>query len=175
MTQPGTKPTPNERKKLNGTYRADRHGVAGLVALPQVEGIPTPPKTLKGSGLEAWQRIFTNAPWVHKETDRTVMTILCESLEERDQLRDLLATDTNNWRVRAGLRELEKQINNLLAVLGLNPSDRARYGFAIVKTESKLEQFLKNKEERQQARQSNPVTVSTDEKPYSGNYPGKPL
>ena len=39
MTKPGKMPTPNELKKLTGTYRADRHGVAGLVALPQVEGL----------------------------------------------------------------------------------------------------------------------------------------
>ena len=159
MTKPGTKPTPNELKKLKGTYREDRHGVAGLVALPQVEGIPTPPETLKGSGLEAWQSIFTNAPWIHKETDKTIVTILCESLEERDQLRDLLAADTNNWRVRAGLRELEKQINNTLAVLGLNPSDRARYGFAIVKTESKLEALMRSKREHYERLDAQKVTA----------------
>jgi hypothetical protein len=152
MTKPGTKPIPNEIKKKNGTYREDRHGVAGLVALPQVPGIPEAPETLEATGLEAWERIFTNAPWIHKETDKEIVRILCESLDEREQLRSHLVEDKDNWRARTGLRELEKQIGSILASLGLNPSDRARYGFAIVKTESKLEEFLRRKREDEESR-----------------------
>jgi hypothetical protein len=148
MATPGTKPIPNEIKQRNGTYRADRHGTGGLVALPQPEGIPTAPKTLGITGLGVWESIFTNAPWVHKELDLAVVRILCESFDEREQLREFLATEENNWRVRASLRELEKQISSTLGTLGLNPSDRARYGFAIVKTESKLEQFFAMREQR---------------------------
>lgn len=147
MTKPGTKPVPNELKKLRGTFREDRHGSAGLVTLPQVEGIPTPPETLKGSGLEAWQRIFTDCSWVHRVIDVTIVTIFCEGLEERDILKELLAEDSTNWRARTGLRELEKQLLSDMAILGLTPSDRARYGFALVKTESKLEALLRMKRE----------------------------
>ena len=147
MTQPGTKPTPNEIKQKRGTYRADRHGTAGLVTLPQCEEIPPPPTTLRKAGSEAWQRIFTNATWVHRQTDYFIVRMLCEQLDERELLRDHLETDPENWRGRAGLRELEKQITSGLATCGLNPSDRARYGFAIVKTESKLEEFMKRKRE----------------------------
>lgn len=152
MSKPGTKPTPNELKQKRGTYRADRHGTAGLVALPQSDEIPPPPATLRKAGSEAWQRIFINAAWVHRQTDYFIVKMLCEQLDEREQLREHLETDPENWRVRAGLRELEKQIISGLASCGLNPSDRARYGFAIVKTENKLEELLRRKREDEQER-----------------------
>ena len=152
MATPGTKPIPNEIKKLNGTYRADRHGEGGLVALPQQAEIPEPPATLGELGRDTWQRLFTNAPWIHRDLDRTAVEIVCSNLDERETLQAIVKADSDNWRARAGLRELEKRINNQLATLGLNPSDRARYGFAIVKTESKLEEFLRRKREDEEKR-----------------------
>lgn len=152
MAIPGTKPIPNEIKKLNGTYRADRHGQAGLVALPQPEGTPEPPRGLGQIGLDAWDRVFTKAPWVHHQADYEIVRMLCESLDERELLKAHLEGDPENWRVRAGLRELEKQITSIMSTLGLNPSDRARYGFALVKTESKLEALLRKKREDEEDR-----------------------
>lgn len=145
MTTRGTKPIPNEIKQRIGTYRADRHGQAELATLTQVPGIPEPPQELEERGLEAWVQIFTNATWVHKETDRITVELLCSNLDEREALRAQLENDPDNWRTRAGLRELEKAIRSELAALGLNPSDRARYGFAVVKTESKLQQIMNMK------------------------------
>jgi hypothetical protein len=74
-----------------------------------------------------------------------------EGLSERDSLRALLDIDPGNFRVRSGLRELERQIVSQLALLGFTPSDRARLGLAEVKKESKLEELLRRKDERQQA------------------------
>lgn len=142
MATPGTKPIPNEIKQRNGTYRADRHGTGGLVTLPQPAGIPEPPASLGTLGRDTWQRVFTNATWIHTETDRIAVELLCSNLDERETLLAIVKADSDNWRARAGLRELEKQINSQLATLGLNPSDRARYGFAVVKTESKLDMLF---------------------------------
>jgi hypothetical protein len=72
-------------------------------------------------------------------------------LSERDSLRALLDIDPGNFRARSGLRELERQIVSQLALLGFTPSDRARLGLAEVKKESKLEELLRRKDERQQA------------------------
>jgi hypothetical protein len=74
-----------------------------------------------------------------------------EGLSERDSLRALLDIDPGNFRARSGLRELERQIVSQLALLGFTPSDRARLGLAEVKKESKLEELLRRKDERQQA------------------------
>lgn len=152
MTSRGPKPIPNEIKQKTGTYRADRHGTAGLTVLPQAEGIPTPPDTLGQLGLNTWQRLFTEATWLHHTADYEIVRILCENLDEREQLKDTLAEDKDNWRLRGGIRELEKQIVSTLGSLGLNPTDRARYGFAIVKTESKLQEFLREADEEKARR-----------------------
>ena len=160
MTNRGTKPIPNEIKQRVGTYRADRHGQAGLATLTQAPGIPEPPHALKERGQEAWVHVFTNATWVHKETDRLTVELLCANLDEREALRAQLEQDPDNWRTRAGLRELEKAIRSELAALGLNPSDRARYGFAVVQTESKLQQIMNMKREdydREEAARGNRV------------------
>jgi hypothetical protein len=67
---------------------------------------------------------------------------LAEQYDERDELKALVR-DAALPRDRSGLREIEKQITGNLAALGLNPSDRARLGFAVVKTEGKLEAIMR--------------------------------
>jgi 5-formyltetrahydrofolate cyclo-ligase len=76
--------------------------------------------------------------------------ITAEAISEREALRELLAHNTENTKYRSGLRELERQIVSQLALLGLSPSDRARLGIAEVKKESKLEELLRRKAEREQ-------------------------
>jgi hypothetical protein len=77
-----------------------------------------------------------------------------EGLSERDSLRALLEIDPGNYRARSGLRELERQIVSNLALLGFTPSDRARLGLAEVKKESKLEEIIRRREERDRAREA---------------------
>jgi hypothetical protein len=72
--------------------------------------------------------------------------LVAEQFDERAKLRNLVETG-GVPRDRSGLRELEKQITGNLAALGLNPSERARLGFALVKTEGKLEAILKMRRE----------------------------
>jgi hypothetical protein len=71
-----------------------------------------------------------------------------EAITEREALRDLVAREPENPKARSGLRELERQIISQLALLGFTPSDRARLGIAEVKKESKLEELLRRKAER---------------------------
>jgi hypothetical protein len=77
-----------------------------------------------------------------------------EGLSERDSLRALLEIDPGNYRARSGLRELERQIVSNLALLGFTPSDRARLGLAEVKKESKLEEIIRRREERDREREA---------------------
>jgi hypothetical protein len=71
-----------------------------------------------------------------------------EAITERESLRGLVAANPDNPKARSGLRELERQIISQLALLGFTPSDRARLGIAEVKKESKLEELLRRKAER---------------------------
>jgi phage terminase small subunit len=157
MPAPGPKPIPNELKQRTGTYRADRHGTGGMVRILPTEGTPEPPATLGQVGLQAWHRIFEHSPWIHGVLDYTAVQITCENLDELAQLRSHVADNPENWRDRASLRALEKQIIAMFALLGLTPSDRAKYGFAVVKAESSLEALMRRKredEERQRAEQN---------------------
>jgi hypothetical protein len=72
-----------------------------------------------------------------------------EAITEREALRDFVSREPENSKARSGLRELERQIVSQLALLGFTPSDRARLGIAEVKKESKLEELLRRKAERE--------------------------
>jgi hypothetical protein len=74
-----------------------------------------------------------------------------EALCERETLRELVLAQPDNPKLRSGLRELERQIVSNLGLLGFSPSDRARLGLAEVKKESKLEELLRRKAERELA------------------------
>ena len=127
---------PIEVKRRRGTLRADRMPNKGNVA--EVSPMSAPPS----SSDEALALVLAHAsPWL-AESDALTVVLLRESLEERQQLRalvDHLATKD----LRRALRDLDKQITTLLAMLGLDPSARARLGLAEVKAASKL-QTLRN-------------------------------
>ena len=63
----------------------------------------------------------------------------------------MVGREPENSKARSGLRELERQIISQLALLGFSPSDRARLGIAEVKKESKLDELLRRKAEREKA------------------------
>jgi len=53
-----------------------------------------------------------------------------------------------DWRERAGLRALDKEIAANLAMLGFSPVDRTRLGVAEVKARSALEEVRRRRAER---------------------------
>ena len=55
---------------------------------------------------------------------------------------------TDDPKLRRGLRELDKQIVSNLSLLGFTPSDRTRLGVAEVKAQSKLEELMERKASR---------------------------
>jgi hypothetical protein len=70
----------------------------------------------------------------------------CELTEEREDLREQLEAEPGNWRQRAALREVERQLLKQLALLGFTPTDRARLGFIEVKRESKIDELRRKLE-----------------------------
>lgn len=86
-----------------------------------------------------WDRIWTSgANWLAERVDAEQVLIVCEQIDERQALRLEVLKD-KDWRARGGLRALEGQITDGLAVLGFNPVDRTRLGVAEVMRVSKLE------------------------------------
>ena len=138
MVNPGK---PAETKRLIGS----RHYQPGesVTFMPEVEVMPEPLRVLGPSGLELWKRIWSMGKvWLSLSTDIDVLQILCEQLDERDSLRELVLSDAEAWRERAALRELEKSIRSNLSILGFTPTDRMKLGVAEVQKMSKLEELM---------------------------------
>ena len=150
MASKGRPPIPTELKRLRGTLRPGRLPAnAPLVALVEPVEAPGEPQGLSDGGLAFWEAAW-GCNWISQNSDYFLVLMTAEGLSERDSLRALLDIDPGNFRARSGLRELERQIVSQLALLGFTPSDRARLGLAEVKKESKLEELLRRKDERQQ-------------------------
>lgn len=141
-------PLPNEIKRRRGTLRAGRVASPGLrVELLNSAQIPTPPEHLGEIGLETWRQLWqAGASWVSQGSDWLLVLMTCELTEEREDLRELLQQEPEDWRQRAALREIERQLTRQLGLLGFTPSDRARLGFIEVKRESKLDELRRKLE-----------------------------
>lgn len=87
-------------------------------------GTPQPPRPLGVEGTRTWVGVWgLRKPWIDKRLDLEHVALLAESMDERMRLRFAVLQD-GSWRDRIGLRQLDAQIADLLAELGLNPTDR---------------------------------------------------
>jgi hypothetical protein len=141
MAQVGRPPKPLEEKvRLGNPGKRPLPDRGNLVALPGAAQPPDPARPLGQAGRELWERVWTaGANWLAERVDAEQVLILCEQVDERQQLRVRVLRD-NDWRDRAALRALDAQVMSGLSVLGFNPVDRSRLGAAeVVKRESKLD------------------------------------
>lgn len=134
-----------EEKRLTGSKLAGESLPLGQVA---VREIPEPARRLEESGLTLWQRAFARSETWLTDTDLELLLITCEKLDERDLLRVFVMENIEAWHERAGLRVLEKQIEDNLNLLGFTPVARQRLGIQAVKAQSKFEQLMAKKQER---------------------------
>ncbi len=140
---------PIEQKRLLGNpgKRAmpDENSV---VLLQQVEETPEPPRPLLKYGQDLWDRIWgMAATWVSDTSDLELLTMTCEMVDERWNLR-VKVMQSDDAVMRRGLRELDRQIVSNLSLLGFTPSDRSRLGVAEVKAKSKLEELMDRRASR---------------------------
>ena len=140
---------PIEQKRLLGNpgKRAmpDENSV---VLLQQDEETPEPPRPLLKYGHDLWDRVWgMGATWVSDRTDLELLTMTCEMVDERWNLR-VKVMQTDDATMRRGLRELDRQIVSNLSLLGFTPSDRSRLGVAEVKAKSKLEELMERRATR---------------------------
>ena len=148
MTANGRPPLPLERKQKLGTLRPGRLPAAGLTEverLPDGEETPEPPPGLKAKGREFWSSVFDNGSWLWKGVDRHLVELTADLMDERQELRALTDQQPDNTRLRAALRQLDKQLVSNLGALGFTPSERSRLGLVQVKTQSKLEELWERK------------------------------
>jgi len=147
----GRHPIPLEEKRKRGTLRQNRLPGTGLEEVPRLpigEEIPAPPEHLGPRGREFWGEAFQGGNWLWGDVDGTLLQHTAELLDEREELRDLVQDQPENTRLRAGLRQLDRQLVSNLAHLGFTPSDRARLGLVRVKQQSKLEEMMERRANR---------------------------
>jgi hypothetical protein len=109
-----------------------------------INAIPEPPRRLEESGLRFWNEVWLLS-WLNPASDIEAVALVCERMDERDQLRSYVLDNVDAWRERASLRKLEEQIEGSLKSLVVNPAERIRAGVNQAKTMSKIEEFLARK------------------------------
>ncbi|CAB4153656.1 hypothetical protein UFOVP625_14 [uncultured Caudovirales phage] len=148
MATAGRKPKPIEQKLRTGNPgKRKLPTLAAVTALP-VTALPDPHRPLMGNrsgglgaGQQLWKMIWeSGAPWLRAECDVELVMLVCEQTDERTLIRDRMFRNGLDWRERAALRMLEKQIANNLAQLGFTPTDRARLGTSTVRVDA-LQEF----------------------------------
>ena len=113
-------------------------------------GIPAPPERLGPRGREFWAQAFEGGNWLWGDIDGTLLAHTGELLDEREELTEQVQDKPENTRLRAALRQLDKQLVSNLAHLGFTPADRARLGLVRVKQQSKLEEMMALRASRDQ-------------------------
>jgi hypothetical protein len=143
MAQVGRPPKPVEQKRLTGNPGKRKLPNEGtVVLLPQAETIPEPLRPLLKHGRTVWDTVWqVGVNWISPNTDVELLLMTCEMIDERWNLR-VKVMQSDDAKMRRGLRELDRLIIGNLSLLGFTPADRSRLGWAEVKTQSKLEQIM---------------------------------
>ena len=128
--------------------------------LEGVSTIPTAPE-LGEAGLELWYHVWTaGRTWLAPESDRTIVTLLCQAQDEAAEIRDIIAsgqeprfyTTANGQMVThplvTQLANLRTQMTAWLAAIGFSPADRSRLGLAEVRVRDELDELQRRRNER---------------------------
>jgi hypothetical protein len=125
---------------------------SSLVQLPAADVPPEPLRPLGTVGAAMWVRVWTaGAVWLATKVDIEAVQMLCEQMDERQALRSQVLK-YGDWRDRAGLRHLDRQVLHGLGAIGFTPTERTRMGVAEVRSVSRIEQLRldRDREDRKQ-------------------------
>lgn len=113
-----------------------------------VVSVPEPYRPLLKYGREFWDKVWLNGlQWISVNTDSELLLMTCELIDERWNLR-VRVMQSNDWRERRALRELDSRIISNLSLMGFTPADRSKLGVAEVKAISKMEALKRRANER---------------------------
>lgn len=136
------KPT-EEKRRLGNPGKRALPAVQNVISLPMAMEPPEPPRPLGVEGMKLWKRIWEQGrTWISSNFDLEMVTLLCESMDERSQLRFIVLKGTGDWRDRVALRSLDSQLQTMLSLLGMSPTDRAKLGVAEVQARTKIQDLL---------------------------------
>lgn len=135
---------PIEQKRMLGNP-GKRPLPSNAMALPMAVQTPEPHRPLLKYGQELWDKIWdAGVNWISPNTDIELLMMTCEMVDERWNLR-VKVMQTDDARLRRGLRELDRLIVSNLSLLGFTPADRSKLGVAEVKAQTKLEELMAKK------------------------------
>jgi hypothetical protein len=141
------KPTEIKRKLGNPGKRA-LPDTSVVQYLDPVVSVPEPARPLLKYGMEFWDKVWgSGLTWISANTDAELLLMTCELVDERWNLR-IRVMQSNDWRERRALRELDDRIIRNLSLLGFTPADRSKLGVAEVKAISKMEALKRRADER---------------------------
>lgn len=141
------KPTEIKRKLGNPGKRA-LPDTAVVQYLEQSAVVPEPARPLLKYGKEFWDKVWgSGLSWISVNTDAELLLMTCELVDERWNLR-VRVMQSNDWRERRALRELDDRIIRNLSLLGFTPADRSKLGVAEVKAISKMEALKRRQDAR---------------------------
>lgn len=141
------KPTEIKRKLGNPGKRA-LPDTSVVQYLEPVVSVPDPSRPLLRYGREFWDKVWgSGLTWISANTDAELLLMTCELVDERWNLR-VRVMQSNDWRERRALRELDDRIIRNLSLLGFTPADRSKLGVAEVKAISKMEALKRRADER---------------------------
>ena len=116
-----------------------------------VVSVPEPARPLLKYGREFWDKVWLNGlQWISVNTDSELLLMTCELIDERWNLR-VRVMQSNDWRERRALRELDSRLISNLSLMGFTPADRSKLGVAEVKAISKMEALKRRQAEREQS------------------------
>ena len=142
-----SKPTEIKRK-LGNPGRRPLPDTSVVQYLEPVVSVPDPARPLLKYGLEFWEKVWgSGLSWISANTDAELLLMTCELVDERWNLR-VRVMQSNDWRERRALRELDDRIIRNLSLLGFTPADRSKLGVAEVKAISKMEALKRRQDER---------------------------
>jgi hypothetical protein len=141
------KPTEIKRK-LGNPGRRPLPDSSVVQYLEPVVSVPDPARPLLRYGREFWDKVWQSGlSWISVNTDSELLLMTCELVDERWNLR-VRVMQSNDWRERRALRELDDRIIRNLSLLGFTPADRSKLGVAEVKAISKMEALKRRADER---------------------------
>jgi hypothetical protein len=145
-----SKPTEIKRKLGNpGQRRLPNQ--SEIQMFEPVVSVPEPARPLLKYGREFWDKVWLNGlQWISVNTDSELLLMTCELIDERWNLR-VRVMQSNDWRERRALRELDSRLISNLSLMGFTPADRSKLGVAEVKAISKMEALKRRQVEREQS------------------------
>ena len=160
MARMGRPPIPIEEHRRRGNP-SRKHLPSPATATAVGKAPESPPDGLGDVGASMWLWVVAHCRWVAVSDVPTLFEV-CRLLDVRDRIEQGFVVDGDTVETAVGSLKphpmwptwvsVTKEIGGLLAVLGLNPGERARLGLGEIRAKSKLQELIERENEDRASR-----------------------